>query len=112
MDQLLDKSFDFSIRIMELAKYLDEERKPYPLSSRLLTCAAGIGISLRLAGLTGRRSAESLEQALSCAVESEYLLEIMVKTDCLQERQSIPILSDCRVLKELIAEQLSRKNQK
>ena len=68
MNQILDKSFDFSIRIIELAKYLDEGKKPFPLCERLLLCATGIGVYLRLSESTGKRPAESGRQALSYAV--------------------------------------------
>lgn len=103
MDQIFEKSFDFSIRIIELTKYLDEEKKPFALRERLLKCGAGIGVYLRLAESIPNRSAESGRQALSYAVESEYLLETMAKTGYLTEKQSQPIISDCRALKTLIA---------
>lgn len=102
MGQVVDKSFDFSIRIIELAKYLEEEKKPFPLCERLLTCATGIGIFLRLAELTGMKFAENGTQVLSYAVEAEYLLEIMAKTGYLTEKQSLLIIGDCRALKTLI----------
>ncbi|MEA4925985.1 MAG: hypothetical protein VB084_11815 [Syntrophomonadaceae bacterium] len=111
MDQFLNKSFDFSIRIMELAKYLDEERKLYP-SKQSVAYLCGRNRSKSTGfGIYPRGADEWYRQALSCAVESEYLLETMVKMDCLQEKQSVPILSDCRSLKELIAEQLLLKKQ-
>jgi len=69
----------------------------------LLTCATGIGIFLRLAETTGRGVAESRRQALAYAVEAEYLLESMAKTGYLTEKQSLPIISDCRELKTQIA---------
>jgi len=101
MNQLLEKSFDFSIRAIELIRYLNEVKKPFLLSERLLVCATGIGISLRLAQMTGGKS---FKEALSYAAEAEYLLEITVKIGCLQEKQSRPILNDCRTLKDAIAE--------
>ncbi|NPV93326.1 MAG: four helix bundle protein [Firmicutes bacterium] len=104
MKPVLESSFDFSIRAMELIKYLEEEKKPFPLYERFLTCAMGMGIYLRLAQTTGRKSAGDSRQALLYAVEAEYLLEIMAKTGYLQEKQSHPILDDCRALKAAIAE--------
>lgn len=104
MKQLLEQSFDFSIRAMELIKYLDKEKKPFPLYKRFLICATGIGITLRLAQTSGKKSAEDIKQALSYVVEVEYLLELMAKTGYLQERQSQPIIDDCRAIKTLIAE--------
>lgn len=104
MDTVNDKSFDFSIRIIELIKYLEEEKKPFPLCDRLLTCATGIGVFLRLVGAPGKSSVTNSKLALSWAVEMEYLLEIMVKTGYLTEIQSVPLLSDCRSLKTLLKE--------
>jgi hypothetical protein len=48
MNELLIKAFDFGIRIIELANYLDEEKKLFPLTARLLECGTGIGVSLRV----------------------------------------------------------------
>ena len=102
MDQVLEKSFDFSIRAVELIKYLDKEKKPFPLYERFLICAMGIGITQRLVKKTDNQSIEDSKQILSYVVEVEYLLEIMAKTGFLQEKQSQPILDDCRALKALI----------
>lgn len=104
MSQILDKSFIFSVRTVELAKYLIEENRPFPLSERLLSCAAGLGVSLRLAEMAGKENDEHGTRALSCAMEAEYLLELMVKTGYLQEKQSKHILSDCCALKAMIAD--------
>lgn len=106
----MEKSFDFSIRIIELAKYLERERKQFPYCERLLTCGSGIAVSLRLAELYDYQNAASCRQALFYAAEVEYLLEIMVETDYLTQPQSKPILSDCRTIKTLIAEMLDKPN--
>ena len=42
MNELLIKAFDFGIRLLELANYLDEEKKHFPLMPRLLECGTGI----------------------------------------------------------------------
>lgn len=83
MNQLLENSFDFSIRAMELIRYLNEEKKTFLLRERFLVCATGIGISLRL---TKVKNDKSFEEALDYAVETEYLLEIMVKIGCLKKK--------------------------
>lgn len=109
MKQALEQSFDFSIRAMELIKYLDKENKPFPLYERFLACAAGVGITLRLVQICGKKAVVDCKQALSYVVEVEYLLEIMAKTGFLQEKQSQPIIEDCRVLKALIMDLLEEK---
>lgn len=109
MNQILEKSFDFSIRAIELVKYLDKEKKPFPLYERFLTCATGIGITQRLLQTAGKKSVKDSIQALSYATEAEYLLEIMAKTGYLTEKQSQPIIDACRSLKALIAGLVSEK---
>lgn len=96
MERLLVKSFDFSIRITEMIKYLEEKEKLFPLCERLLTCATGIGIGLRQAASAGRLSQEINQRTLAYAQEAEYLLELMSKTEYLSEQQSKHILNDCR----------------
>ena len=109
MNQILEKSFDFSIRAIELIKYLENEKRSFPLYERFLTCATGIGTTQRLVQIAGKKSVADIRQAFSYVVEAEYLLEIMAKTGYLQERQSQPIIDDCRALKALIAELLAEK---
>lgn len=109
MNQILEKSFDFSIRAVELIKYLDKEKKSFPLYERFLACATGVGITLRLLQTAGEKPVKDRSQAFSYAVEAEYLLEIMAKTGYLTEKQSQPIIDDCRSLKALIAEFLNEK---
>lgn len=104
MKQILERSFDFSIRAMELIRYLNEEARPFPLYEQFLTCATGIGSSLRLAQMQEELSVKELGNALSNATQVEYLLELMVKTGYLQEKQSQPILDDCRWLIGAISE--------
>ena len=110
MTQILEDSFDFSIRAIELVRYLNEEKKLFPLSERFLLCATGIGISLRVAQLLSGKSFGDDCQALSYAVEVEYLLETMVATGCLQEKQSQPIIDDCHALKDAIAKYIHKMN--
>lgn len=105
MKKLLENSFDFSIRAIELIKYLDEEKKPFLLSERFLACATGIGVAIRIAQLADPKS---YTEAFSYAVETEYLLDIMVKTGCLHKKQSEPITEDCRRLKDAVAELIQK----
>lgn len=100
MDAVLDKAFDFSIRIVELVNYLEEEKRPFPLAERLLTCAEEMCVSLRLALYLPKSASESVQQAMKLILEAECLLELMVKTGVLGDMQSGPILSECRFLKE------------
>ncbi|RLD48630.1 MAG: four helix bundle protein [Bacteroidetes bacterium] len=42
-----DKSFDFALRIINLYKYLSEEKKEYVLSKQLLRSGTSVGANIR-----------------------------------------------------------------
>jgi four helix bundle protein len=104
-DALLTNSFDFSIRLIELARYLKKEGKEFPLLACLLECGNGIGVNLRLVAISGAKERTvQLGQALAFVTESEYILELMTKTRYLSEQQSIPLRAGCTHLKEGITD--------
>jgi len=112
MNELLVKAFDFGIRIVELAKYLEEEKRQFPLITRMLECGSGICVSLRISNEATKNSEENLAQAYKLSMETEYLLELLVKTGFINENQSIPMLTDCRLIKNQIGKLLDKKLKK
>ncbi|PKM95024.1 MAG: four helix bundle protein [Firmicutes bacterium HGW-Firmicutes-1] len=110
MNELLAKAFDFGIRIVELSNYLDEEKKQFPLIERLLECGTSIGVHLRISKEYAKNQTGSYVTAYELSLETEYLLELLVKTGFLHENQSIPILNDCKLIKDETAKLLT-KNQ-
>ena len=109
MKDLIDKSFDFSVRMIEIANYLVEEHKQFPLIGRMLDCGISIGIGLRKSNEFTNNPQESYGQAYRLSLEEEYLLELLAKTGFLNEIQIRPILTDCRFLKDEIKKQLKKK---
>ena len=106
MKDLIAKGFDFSIRIIELSNYLSEEQKQFPLVGRMLECGTGIGACLLISYKFTKNLQESYAQAYRLSLETEYLLELLVKTGFINKIQSIPILTDCRFIKDEIGKQL------
>lgn len=112
MDDILLKTFDFGIRVVELSNYLECENKRFALINRLLDCGTGIGVCMRISiGLPHYRQ-EYYINAFKLALEAEYLFELMVKTGVITEHQSKPILSDCRFIKDQIGNLISGKSDK
>jgi four helix bundle protein len=109
MKDLLAKSFDFSVRIVELANYLKEENKQFPLMDCLLECGTGIGICLRISDEFTKNLQENYGQAYRLSLETEYMLELLVKIGFVNEIQIKPILTDCRFLKDEIGKLLKKK---
>lgn len=45
-NNILDKSFEFAVRVVNLYKYMVREQKEYTLSKQLLRCGASIGANV------------------------------------------------------------------
>mgnify|MGYP001320528396 CR=1 FL=1 len=112
MNELIIKAFDFGIRLIELANYLDEEKKYFPLIPRLLECGTGISVYLQVSDSFPKSMQENCMQSYKLTVETEYLLELMAKTGVINEIQSKPILSDCRYIKEETRKLLGKNRDK
>ena len=96
MADYLSRSFDFGVRIVQLARWLKEEGKEFPLTERLLECGTGVGISLRAAKVLKDR--ECFVRAIWQAEEVQFLLELMVKTNFVTQLQSEPLLTECKAI--------------
>lgn len=82
---ILDKSFNFAVRIVKLYKYLCEEKKKYILSKQLLRCGTSIGANINEAQ-AGQSKADFISKmSISSkeARESKYWVELLIKTDYL-----------------------------
>ena len=80
---VLEKSFAFAVRIVNLYKYLTEQKKEYVLAKQLLRCGTSIG-----ANATEAQRAQSkpdfiskMSIALKEAYETEYWLRLLNATD-------------------------------
>ena len=86
---IVEKSFDFAVRIVNLHKYLSAEKKEYTLSKQLLRCGTSIGANVSEAQ-RGQSKADFLAKmsiALKEANEAEYWLRLLYKTDYLDAAQ-------------------------
>ena len=82
---VLEKSFAFAVRVVNIYKYLTEQKKEYVLSKQLLRCGTSIG-----ANATEAQRAQSkadfiskMSIALKEAYETEYWLRLLSATDFL-----------------------------
>ena len=112
---LLNKSFQFAIRIVKLYKYLCDDKKEYVLSKQLLRSGTSIG-----ANINESQDAQSkndfiskLSISLKEARESKYWIELLKETDFLSTKEADSLLSDLiEVIKLLVSIIKSTKNNK
>ncbi|MBR4600317.1 MAG: four helix bundle protein [Treponema sp.] len=96
------KTIDFAVRIVKFYKYLCDEKKEYVLSKQILRSGTSIGANVRESKNAQSKAdfISKLNIALKEADETQYWLEIMVKSDLIKENQVEALNKD---LKEIIA---------
>lgn len=93
-------SMDFSLRIVNLYKYLCNEKNEYVMSKQLLRCGTSIG-----ANIAESEHAQStadfitkLYIALKEANETKYWLTLLEKADYMTAKESESISKDLRII--------------
>lgn len=101
---LVDKSFSFAVRIVNLYKYLCSDKKEFVLSKQLLRSGTSIG-----ANISESQDAQStndfiskLSIALKEARESKYWIELLKETEYLTKKESDSLLNDLIELIKLL----------
>lgn len=99
---IAEKSFLFAIRIVNLQKYLVNQKREYVLSKQILRCGTSIGANVS-EGIRGQSRADfaaKMAIALKEASETSYWLKLLCATDYITQEQCDSLLAD---LSELLA---------
>lgn len=108
------KIFNFSIRIINLYKYLSKEKKEYILAKQLLRCGTSIGANIR-EGLDGQSKKDFIAKfsiSLKEAGETEYWLELLVASDILKRKQVESLLSDIEEIIKILTSILKTSRER
>ena len=109
---ILDKTFDFSLKIIELYKYLIYEKKEYVMSKQLLRSATSIGANSVEAdsGQSHRDFIAKMSIAFKEANETKYWLRLLMKSGYINSKT---IIDDCDEIVRIITTILltARKNE-
>ena len=102
---VLTKSLNFAVRIVQLYKYIGTTHNEYILSKQLLKSGISIGANIReaIGGQSPNDFTAKMHIALKEAYETEYWLELLVRTGYLKEAEFNDIFKDCRELTNLLA---------
>ena len=98
------KSFLFSVRIVKLARYLQEEKKEYILSKQLIRSGTSIGANIVEAQQAQSRAdfISKLSIALKEASETNYWLRLLNATEYLSETEFSSIIADCKEIERIL----------
>jgi four helix bundle protein len=105
---LQEKTFAFAIRIVNLYKYLIEEKKEFVLSKQILRSGTSIGANTEegIGGQSDRDFLAKLSIAYKEARETVYWLKLLFATNYLNKEQVDSLLQDadelCKILAKII----------
>jgi len=93
---LVQKSFSFAIRVVNLYKYLTHNKKEFTLSKQLLRSVTSIGANINESQEAQSRNdfISKLSIALKEARETKYWIELLKETDYLTDKEADSIRED------------------
>ena len=87
------RGINFSVRVAELARYLREDDRCFPLADRLLSCGVDAGLAMRL---NDRSAAAELVE------RTGFIIEMAVTAGYLTPRQGVHVRADCEELLKIL----------
>lgn len=102
---IYEKSFAFALRVVKLAKYLQEEKKEFVLSKQVLRSGTAIGALVREAEHAESKSdfAHKMNIALKEANETFYWLDLLQQSDYMTKQSFKSMQADSEELVKLLA---------
>ena len=116
-----NKCVDFSIRIINLNRYLTEEKREFVTSNQILRSGTSIGANLAEAqyGISKKDFLSKAYISLKETAETMYWLDVLFRSKYLNKNEYDSIMSDCEELKKLFMsitkttkESLKKENNK
>jgi four helix bundle protein len=101
---IVDKSFDFAVRIINLYKFLCEQRKEFVICKQILRSGTSVGANIREAQNAQSRPDFIHKMAIAqkeCD-ETCYWLELLYKTNFISETEFNSLHNDCITLLKII----------
>jgi len=88
---IVDKSFEFALKIVELYKFLVTEKKEYVLSKLLVRSGTSVGANIREAVVSQSKKEfiAKLNISLKEIHETQYWLLLLMKSDYITDQQAL-----------------------
>ena len=103
-DVLQEKSYKFALRIVKLSQFLNDEKREFVLSKKVLDSGTNIGLLIE-EGKQGENRADFLQKysvANKEAFKTNFLLRLLRDGEFLSEAQSKSLVEDCEELQKML----------
>ena len=101
---LIIKSKEFALQIIKVCNYVKQTKKESVLTNQLIRSGTSVGANIREA-FYGHGTADfiaKLQIALKECSESEYWLELFVKSDLLNREIAKEIYNECGTIRKML----------
>ena len=100
-----EKSKAFAVRIVNVYKYLHDQKQEQILSKQLLRSGTSIGANLAESecAITKKDFLSKIHIALKECAETAYWLELLYNTEYLTQAEFDAIYSDCEELRKMLS---------
>lgn len=111
MNQYEEKYINFAVRVMELKKALNKKRE-YNIADQISRSGSAIGALQREATYaeSNQDMIHKLRIALKEAGETQYWLEILVRTNYIEEKEYLELVNDCEELTRMLTASINTIN--
>ncbi len=98
------KTFDFAVRIVNLYKYLTNEKKEFVLSKQILRSGTSVGANIEeaIGGQSEKDFFAKLSIAYKEARETKYWIKLLSVTDYLTEKEAQSLLNEVEEICKII----------
>ena len=110
---IVTKSKTFALRIINLNKYLCNDKKEYTMSTQILKSGTSIGANVKEA-IRGQSKADfysKMNIALKEANETQYWMKLLYKTEYISEKEYLSIENDIREIIAILVSICKRTNK-
>jgi len=111
---LKTKSFKFAVRIVNLHKYLCENKKEFVLSKQILRCGTSVGANIRESEHSQSKSdfIHKMSIAQKEINETMYWLELMQETELISKQEFESIYNDSLEIIKLLTSSIKTAKNK
>ncbi len=102
---ILVKSYAFSLRIINMYKYLCEEKKEYTLSKQILRSGTSIGANIEeaIAGQSKKDFLSKMYISFKESKETHYWLRLLRDSNYIDEKLANSFIEDCEELIKMLS---------
>jgi len=101
---IADKSFAFSVRIVNLYKHLCYEKKEYVLSKQILRSGTSVGANIEeaIGGYTKKDFRAKMSISYKEIRETKYWLRLLKETDYIQDKEFKSLFNEAEEIAKML----------